>query len=156
MRSAIYDSHTAAVVESELIHSPSRVSFCLTQPLGTTEQIFLIYVNHFGPLKPLKDNTVLLSSGKADILKYLYFTSGPLHWGDTYEACGAAKQSPIDIPYPTDLQYDANLGAFNFTGYSDLEQADLSIKNNGHTGRYKTNFLNPIVLRIAFLPFVVH
>lgn len=58
---------------------------------------------------------------------------GPLHWGDTYEACGAAKQSPIDIPYPTDLQYDANLGAFNFTGYSDLEQADLSIKNNGHT-----------------------
>ena len=67
---------------------------------------------------------------------YLFFCiAGPLHWGNTYKACGAAKQSPIDIPEPNKLEYDSSLGPFTFTGYSDLTEADMSIKNNGHSGR---------------------
>lgn len=56
---------------------------------------------------------------------------GPRHWQDHYEACGGTAQSPIDIPYPSDLMYDSSLTPFNMTGYGDL--SDMTIKNNGHT-----------------------
>ena len=57
--------------------------------------------------------------------------AGPSTWGEMYSACDGQSQSPIDLSFngaPDTIQ------AFSFTGYDDTS-VDMTIKNNGHSGR---------------------
>ena len=60
--------------------------------------------------------------------------SAPSFWENTWQACGLASQSPIDIPFS--LEYLDTLQPFTFTGYDNFTADDLTLKNNGHTSRY--------------------
>ena len=64
-------------------------------------------------------------------------TPGPAYWASLFadDVCDGSSQSPVDIPVPATLAYDAALVAFTFAGYDDMSGSTLTITNNGHTGR---------------------
>ncbi|XP_052270370.1 uncharacterized protein LOC127871465 isoform X2 [Dreissena polymorpha] len=65
--------------------------------------------------------------------------TAPSYWKDQYPKCGGQNQSPIDLPANSKLVYDASLGKFNFTGYSNMTANSPILKNNGHTVQLDIN-----------------
>lgn len=58
---------------------------------------------------------------------------GPSTWSLHYPQCGGSSQSPISVDTASAV-LDKNLTAFTFSGYDNVNNISMSMKNNGHTG----------------------
>ena len=65
----------------------------------------------------------------------LHLFAGPNHWHLDYKHCGGVKQSPIDIATNDVIIDKSHLKPFNFTGYDSEQNGNMSMVNNGHTGK---------------------
>ena len=100
----------------------------------------------------MKYHTLFFSKNMKDVAKFVvcfcrdwrfeanpkFSFTAPSFWENTWQACGLASQSPIDIPFS--LEYLDTLHPFTFTGYDNFTADDLTLKNNGHTSRYYMTF----------------
>ncbi|CAC5361125.1 CA [Mytilus coruscus] len=57
---------------------------------------------------------------------------GPSHWHEEYPDCAGVMQSPVAISSEK-ATYDVSLLQFGFKGFSELVDANMTMKNNGHT-----------------------
>lgn len=81
-----------------------------------------------------------LNNENSSFLKWKKKThTGPSHWGEQYNTCFGKYQSPIDID-SLNVKH-INLKPLIFNGL-DLLPNQTIIKNNGHTGKILTSFLN--------------
>ena len=65
----------------------------------------------------------------------LTFFTGPQHWHLDHPHCGGVKQSPINIETNDAIVDISHLQPFLFTGYNSVENVNMSMVNNGHTGK---------------------
>lgn len=63
----------------------------------------------------------------------IFHQSGPAHWHEKYPDCAGVMQSPVAIESKK-ATFDISLLQFGFKGFSELVQANMTMKNNGHTG----------------------
>jgi hypothetical protein len=71
----------------------------------------------------------------ANTLSTFLIGPGPSNWVDRYPACGGSKQSPVDIDTNDASSEPLGGNAFSFSpSYMDIPP-DMSIENNGYTGK---------------------
>ena len=69
-----------------------------------------------------------------DIYYFDVIFAGPSHWHEDYPNCAGVMQSPIGID-STKVTFDVSLLQFGFKGFAERINENMTMENNGHTGK---------------------
>ena len=67
---------------------------------------------------------------------FFLLSLGPSLWHTSYPICGRSQQSPISIDV-SQVVVNNSLEPFNFESIKDVTNLNMTLENNGHSGRYK-------------------
>lgn len=78
---------------------------------------------------------------------------GPANWGKTFPTCNGKQQSPVNID-TKHVEYNANLGSLELTGYDQvIPNLHFFMENHGHSVVVKPslkNSTNPVPILVMF------